>query len=82
VPPWRAIADVLVKRLTEILHIDWLVTLHLYKQQIPIQICDPTLPLVSLAIKIIDLRLQRGDFGVPHPWAHRGGDGVSKRGEK
>ena len=80
-PPGRAIADVFFKRLAEILHIDWLVTLHLYKQQIPIQVRDPALSLVSLAIKIIDLRLQRGDFGVPHSWTHRGGDGVSKAGK-
>ena len=35
--------------------------------------------LVKLATELIDLRLQRGYFDVPHSWTHRGGDGVSER---
>jgi hypothetical protein len=78
---WRAVADILVKLLAEILHIDWPVSRDLPDQQFPIQVCDPALSLISLATEIIDLRLQIGDFGVPHPWAHCGGDGVGERGQ-
>ena len=37
--------------------------------------------LIEVASEIINLRLELGDFGVPHHWANRRGDGVSKAGK-